>query len=66
MHLHEGPGDILVFLTGSEECEWATKLCFIKLQELIAKGREVPSMMIYAIYGAQSSEGQAGVFAKGL
>ena len=20
MHLHEGPGDILVFLTGSEEC----------------------------------------------
>lgn len=21
MHLHEGPGDILVFLTGSEECE---------------------------------------------
>ncbi len=22
-HLHEGPGDILVFLTGSEECELA-------------------------------------------
>lgn len=22
-HLHEGPGDILVFLTGSEECEIA-------------------------------------------
>ena len=21
IHLHEGPGDILVFLTGSEECE---------------------------------------------
>ncbi len=21
MHLHEGPGDILVFLPGSEECE---------------------------------------------
>ena len=21
LHLHEGPGDILVFLTGSEECE---------------------------------------------
>jgi len=21
MHLNEGPGDILIFLTGSEECE---------------------------------------------
>lgn len=28
MHLHEGPGDILVFLTGSEECEIARRLCF--------------------------------------
>jgi HrpA-like RNA helicase len=27
MHLHEGAGDILVFLTGSEECEMAAKLC---------------------------------------
>lgn len=27
MHLHEGPGDILVFLTGSEECDLARKIC---------------------------------------
>ena len=27
MHLHEDKGDILVFLTGSEECEEAAKLC---------------------------------------
>ena len=27
MHLHEHAGDILVFLTGSEECEEAAKLC---------------------------------------
>jgi ATP-dependent RNA helicase DHX8/PRP22 len=27
MHLHEHSGDILVFLTGSEECEEAAKLC---------------------------------------
>lgn len=26
MHLHEGPGDILVFLTGAEECQEATRL----------------------------------------
>lgn len=32
MHLHEGAGDILVFLTGAEECETATRLCEIKLQ----------------------------------
>jgi ATP-dependent RNA helicase DHX8/PRP22 len=35
MHLHEGPGDILVFLTGSEECEQAAKLCLSKLQMLL-------------------------------
>jgi ATP-dependent RNA helicase DHX8/PRP22 len=32
MHLHEGPGDVLVFLTGSEECEYAKALCFERLQ----------------------------------
>ena len=64
MHLHEGPGDILVFLTGSEECEFASKLCYMRLEELISKGRSVPSMLIFALYGAQSSEDQAQVFIK--
>ena len=36
MHLHEGPGDILVFLTGSEECEMARILCMKKLEDLVA------------------------------
>jgi len=31
IHLLEGPGDILVFLTGSEECEIAKNLCMEKL-----------------------------------
>jgi len=62
MHLHEGPGDILVFLPGSEDCEIACKLCIKKLQELLSKGKEVPSMLIYPLYGAQSSEDQARVF----
>ena len=56
MHLHEGPGDILVFLTGSEECEMARRLCVHTLQDLKQQGREVPSMLIYALYGAQSSD----------
>lgn len=31
MHLHEGPGDILVFLTGKEECEVGRRQCIQKL-----------------------------------
>jgi ATP-dependent RNA helicase DHX8/PRP22 len=31
IHLNEPAGDVLVFLTGFEECEQATKLCFSKL-----------------------------------
>ena len=64
MHLHEDPGDILVFMTGSEECEIAAKLCLVRLQELLNKGKEVPSMLIFCLYGAQSCEDQAKVFVK--
>lgn len=52
IHLNEGPGDILVFLTGSEECEKARKFCIEKLQELLSKGREIPGMLIFALYGS--------------
>ncbi len=62
LHLHEGLGHILVFLTGSEECELAAKKTQQLLVEFIQKGKEVPSAMIYALYGAQSSEDQARVF----
>lgn len=62
MHLHEGPGDILVFLTGSEECEQARKLCYQKLEELLRQGKPVPSMQIFALYGAQNAEDQVAVF----
>lgn len=51
MHLHEAKGDILVFLTGSEECEQAAKLCLQKLIELQASGTPVPGMVIYSLYG---------------
>lgn len=62
MHLHEGPGDILVFLPGSEDCEIACKLCVSKLQELVAKGKSVPGMVIYPLYGALSTEDQSRIF----
>ena len=62
LHLHEGLGHILVFLTGSEECEQGVKRTQEILQDLISKGKEVPSAMVYSLYGAQSSEDQARVF----
>lgn len=64
LHLYEGLGDILVFLTGSEECEAAVRKTNETLVELIEAGRDVPSAMIYALYGAQSSEDQARIFEK--
>ena len=62
IHLHEGPGDILAFLTGSDECEKAKALCFETLQRLVGQGKPVASMLILALYGAMSGEEQAKVF----
>lgn len=41
-HLNEPAGDILVFLTGFEECEKACVMCMNKLTEIAERGREVP------------------------
>ena len=51
IHLNEPEGDVLVFLTGFEECEMAAKKCYQKLEELSAK-KPVPPMMIVPLYGA--------------
>lgn len=64
IHLHEGPGHILAFLTGFEECEQACKICFQKLQELESKGKKVPPMIIMPLYGAQNTDEQSTVFEK--
>lgn len=64
IHLHEGPGHILSFLTGFEECEQACKLCYQKLEELKSKGKKVPPMIIMPLYGAQNTDEQAVVFEK--
>jgi ATP-dependent RNA helicase DHX8/PRP22 len=64
IHLHEGPGHILAFLTGFEECEQACKLCFRKLEELASKGKTVPPMLIMPLYGAQNTDDQAQIFEK--
>ena len=46
---------MLVFLTGSEECESATRMCQAKLEDLVGKGKDVPGMIIYQLYGALSN-----------
>lgn len=55
IHMTEGPGDILVFLTGFEECEQAVQLCYHKLEKLAKMGKSVPAMMIVPLYGAMQS-----------
>lgn len=62
IHLNEPAGDVLVFLTGFEECEEANKLCFQKLSEMQEQGKEVPPMILTPLYGAQSPEQQANAF----
>ena len=59
IHITQGPGDILVFMTGQEEIEAAEQ----SLQETARKlaGR-VPELLICPIYAALPSEKQADVF----
>ena len=52
VHLQEEEGDVLVFLTGFEECEQACLICYEKLSELKSKGREIPPLLIIALYGS--------------
>lgn len=62
LHLHEGPGDILVFLTGSEECEAAVQLMNQKLIQFVSRGGAAAPAFLYSLYGAKSSEEQTSVF----
>ncbi len=64
IHLHEGPGHILAFLTGFEECEKACKMTFSILEDLSKKGKKVPPMNIMPLYGAQNTEDQSKIFEK--
>ena len=62
IHLHEGPGHILAFLTGFEECEKACKMTYSILEDLSKKGKKVPPMNIMPLYGAQNTEDQSRIF----
>ncbi|KAJ6083761.1 hypothetical protein N7467_007896 [Penicillium canescens] len=59
IHVTQGPGDILVFLTGQEEIEAAEQ----SLQETARKlGSKIPEMIIAPIYANLPSELQTKIF----
>lgn len=59
IHISQGPGDILVFLTGQEEIE----ACAENLQETCRKlGNKIKEMIIAPIYANLPSEQQAKIF----
>lgn len=60
IHLEEGPGDILVFLTGQEEIESVERLIKERLQQL-PEGRQ--KLLTAPIFSALPSEKQMRVFA---
>lgn len=59
IHITQGPGDVLVFLTGQEEIEAAEQ----NLQETARKlGSKIPEMLICPIYANLPSELQTKIF----
>ncbi|XXG98459.1 hypothetical protein Hte_004783 [Hypoxylon texense] len=59
IHLTEPPGDILVFLTGSEEIDTAAEILFERMKAL---GPGVPDLIILPVYSALPSEMQSRIF----
>lgn len=62
LHVREGPGHILVFLTGMEECEQATTIAHTKLREMLDAGKQVSDCLIVPLYGMMQSDDQRQVF----
>lgn len=59
IHLHERPGDILVFLTGQEEIETATNTLDARISRL---GRDVPQLVLTPVYANLDPEAQNRIF----
>ncbi|KAM1172507.1 hypothetical protein ACFXTH_022726 [Malus domestica] len=59
LHLTKPEGDILVFLTGEEEIEFACQSLYERMKVL---GREAPELIILPAYGAQPSAEQSKIF----
>ncbi|KAL8137387.1 hypothetical protein V2J09_003388 [Rumex salicifolius] len=59
IHLTEPEGDILVFLTGQEEIDFACSCLFERMKAL---GKDVPELIILPVYSALPSEMQSRIF----
>jgi pre-mRNA-splicing factor ATP-dependent RNA helicase DHX15/PRP43 len=59
IHVNEGPGDILVFLTGEEEIEKAVSRITL---EISSYETEVEPFIVHPLYGSMSTESQQKVF----
>lgn len=59
IHLSEGPGDILLFLTGKEEIDTSCEILHERMKSL---GPSVPELVVLPIYGALPSEIASKIF----
>ncbi|KAK9905350.1 hypothetical protein M0R45_000285 [Rubus argutus] len=59
IHLTEPEGDILLFLTGQEEIDFACQSLFERMKGL---GKNVPELIILPVYSALPSEMQSRIF----
>lgn len=59
IHVSEGDGDILVFLTGQEEIDTSCEVLFSRMKTL---GNAIPELIILPVYSALPSEMQSRIF----
>jgi ATP-dependent RNA helicase DHX8/PRP22 len=59
IHLSEPPGDILLFLTGQEECDTSCEILYERMKSL---GSQVPELIVLPIYSALPAEMQSKIF----
>ncbi len=61
IHIHqcEGPGDILVFLTGEQEIEQA---CEEIREKALALGQDLPELVVYPLYSSLPPQQQRQIF----
>lgn len=59
IHLSEPEGDILLFLTGQEEIDYACQCLYERMKGL---GKNVPELIILPVYSALPSEMQSRIF----
>ncbi|GIL69699.1 hypothetical protein Vretifemale_520, partial [Volvox reticuliferus] len=64
IHLRDGPGDILIFMTGQEEIEATCFSLAERLEHMRSNGSEIPELLILPIYSQLPSDLQAKIFDK--